>query len=92
MEAQVSSGSNKLWHIFRVKALSSYLKKNYGEPESYDSKNYKTSLKDKKGIIIFEVSGWGDASGHADLWNGEKAIWQGYGGISNKILFWEAPK
>lgn len=25
-----------------------------------------------KGIILFEVSGWGDATGHFTLWNGSK--------------------
>ena len=26
----------------------------------------------KKGIIAFDVSGWGDATGHVTVWNGEK--------------------
>jgi hypothetical protein len=27
-------------------------------------------LSNRKGIVVFEVSGWGDASGHFTLWNG----------------------
>jgi hypothetical protein len=27
-------------------------------------------LADRKGIVVFDVSGWGDASGHFTLWNG----------------------
>jgi hypothetical protein len=29
-----------------------------------------TTLANRKGIVVFEVSGWGDASGHFTLWNG----------------------
>jgi hypothetical protein len=27
-------------------------------------------LAGKNGVILFEVSGWSDAAGHATLWNG----------------------
>lgn len=30
----------------------------------------------KKGIIVFEVSGWGNASGHFTLWDGKHLIIQ----------------
>lgn len=29
-----------------------------------------SKLKNRNGIVVFEVSGWGDASGHFTLWNG----------------------
>lgn len=29
-----------------------------------------TKLVDRKGIVVFDVSGWGDASDHFTLWNG----------------------
>lgn len=90
MEAQVSSGKNGLWHIFRVKMLVKYLKSKYGNPEELLPSEYKFKLKDRKGIIVFEVSGWDDATGHADLWDGNKCLWKGYGGLANKVLFWEA--
>ena len=90
MESQVSSGENKRWYIFRVKILAKYLIKTYGSPLEYQSHEYKSKLAGKKGIIMFEVTGWDDATGHADLWDGAKAVWQDYGGQANKILFWEA--
>ncbi len=92
LEAQVSSGKNKLWYIFRVKMLVKHLKSKYGEPEDFKSSEYKKKLKDRKGIIVFEVTGWSDATGHADLWDGKKCLWKSYGGLANKILFWEALK
>lgn len=87
---QVSSGGKKLWYIFRVKALIEYLTKTYGAPKNIGIGNYKQSLKGKKGIIVFEVSGWTDASGHADLWDGSKVVGSDYGNKASKIVFWEA--
>jgi hypothetical protein len=92
LEAQVSSGKNKNWYIFRVKMLVQHLTSKYGKPEEFKPSEYKTKLKDRKGIIVFEVTGWLDATGHADLWDGSKCLWKGYGGLANKILFWEASK
>jgi len=87
---QVSSGGKKLWYIFRVKALIEYLTKTYGEPKYIDVGKYKQSLKGKKGIVVFEVTGWTDASGHADLWDGSKVVGSDYGGKAHRILFWES--
>ena len=87
---QVSSGGKKLWYIFRVKALVEYLTETYGAPKTVDTGKYKQTLKDKKGIIIFEVSGWSNASGHADLWDGSKVVGADYGSKASKIVFWEA--
>jgi len=41
-------------------------------------------------FIVFEVSGWTDATGHADLWDGKACIGSDYGNKASKILFWEA--
>lgn len=89
-EAQVSSGKNKNWYIFRVKMLIKHLSENYGTPETYTPAEYTQKIKGRKGIIIYEVNGWSDASGHADLWNGVNCVYQGYGDVSHKIYFWEA--
>jgi len=90
MESQVSSGRNKQWHIFRVKMLVKHLTKFYGKSEELKPYEYKEKVKGRKGIIVFEVSGWSDATGHADLWDGYRCLWKGYGGVADKVLFWEA--
>ena len=87
---QVSSGGKKLWYIFRVKALIEYLTDFYGSPKIVSPGKYKQSLRGKKGIIVYEVKGWNDASGHADLWSGTDAVGDDYGSKSYNILFWEA--
>ena len=92
MEPQVSSGKHKLWYIFRVRMLVRHLTSRYGNPEEHKPADYKSALNGRKGIIVFEVSGWSDATGHADLWDGSKCLWKGYGGLANRVLFWEAEK
>lgn len=86
---QVSSGGKKYWYIYRVKVMSQYLTETYGPPKIYQPSSYKSSIARKKGIIIYEVSGWSDATGHADLWNGSDSVGTDYGGKANRILFWE---
>ena len=87
---QVSSGGKKYWYIYRVKALIAYLSKFYGSPKIVSPGKYKQTLKGKKGIIIFEIKGWSDATGHADLWDGSKVVRDDYGSKAHNILFWEA--
>jgi hypothetical protein len=38
------------------------------------------NLNGKHGIVVFDVSGWGDASGHFTLWDGERLVYVGGGG------------
>ena len=87
---EVSSAGNKLWYIFRVRILVKHLTSQYGKPEIFKPTEYRLKLKKRKGIIIFDVPGWNDATGHADLWDGYKCRWKGYGALATKILFWEA--
>ena len=54
--------------------LIKYLKLKYGNPDELMPSEYKEKLKGRKGIIVFEVSGWSDATGHADLWDGNKWV------------------
>lgn len=90
MQAQVSSGANRKWYIFRVRMLIKYLTEKYGKPEEHLPSEYLQKIAGRKGIIIFEVRGWSDATGHADLWDGSACLWQGYDDVSHRILFWEA--
>lgn len=87
---QVSSGGKKFWYIYRVKIINKYLKETYGQPKLVSPDNYQQELSGKKGIIIFEVSGWSDATGHADLWDGAGCVGSDYGDKASQIFFWEA--
>lgn len=87
---QVSSGGRKNWYIYRVKILIKYLTETYGPPQAMTPAQYRKVLSDRTGIVVFEVSGWSDASGHADLWDGSKVVGSDYGSKANRVFFWEA--
>lgn len=68
---ETASGSDMRQYFFRVKNLIKFITREWGKPEIV---NYPPSsggtLAGRKGIILFEVSGWSDAQGHATLFNG----------------------
>lgn len=70
---QTVSGANRQQYFYRVKDLIRFLQSKWGNPEveKYPPSNG-SLLSGKKGMILFEVSGWSDANGHATLFNGMK--------------------
>jgi len=72
-KGKTSSGENKeAWYIYNVTNLRQFLKEKFGQPETFTPSEARTQLMGKKGIILFTVKGWSDASGHATLWGGER--------------------
>jgi hypothetical protein len=67
------------------------LEKTYGKGEPVPLSSYKTHLAGRKGIIVYEVPGWDDASGHADCWEESRCLWRDFGDKAKVILFWDAP-
>lgn len=58
-------------YFYRVKALRSFLQQRWGHADvQLNQPRNGLWLSGKQGVIIFGVSGWGDASGHASLFNG----------------------
>ncbi|MDO5667151.1 MAG: type VI secretion system amidase effector protein Tae4 [Alcaligenaceae bacterium] len=92
---KTSSGADGSHYFFRVKDLTVFLTTNLGRPEVLNKNSQISTLSDKKGILLFEVSGWGDATGHATLFDGSTcydACYFNYDEAryrSNRILFWE---
>lgn len=70
------SGADKKWYFYRVKDLIEYLKREWGQPDLII--NYPRipvdKLKNKNGLILFEISGWDDAGGHATFWDGRICV------------------
>lgn len=97
----VVKGGDGLKYLIRVKDAIKFVKKSFGEPtEVYraneiDMAEVSNSISGKTGIIIFDVAGWGDASGHVTLWNGEDCgdscyfTHHGSSVRTMEILFWE---
>lgn len=72
-------GKDKKKYWIRVKDLLGYLKTKFGKPE-IEAKGGHTAVsqfKGRKGIIVFEVSGWGNATGHFTLWDGQHLVYPG---------------
>jgi hypothetical protein len=68
---QTVSGGDQRQYFFRVKNLITFLEAMWGKPDvvKYPPSGGGT-LAGKKGVILFEVSGWSDAQGHATLFDG----------------------
>lgn len=68
---QTVSGADHRQYFFRVRDLIGFLRQRWGAPEvvRYPPSDGGT-LAGKQGVVLFEVSGWSDAQGHATLYNG----------------------
>ncbi|MGR6838828.1 T6SS effector amidase Tae4 family protein [Aliivibrio wodanis] len=72
-------GEDELPYILRVEDIIFFIKNKWGDPEidNIDFLDISRKLSGKKGIIIYTISGWDDASGHVTLWNGNGVEDQG---------------
>ncbi|MXO33516.1 hypothetical protein GFU95_00620 [Apibacter sp. B3889] len=65
---------------------------NIDKKEIWKDSDEWVKIKEMKGIISFDVSGWGDASGHFTLWDGDKLFYASNdrGNLKNLIdcYFW----
>ena len=66
------SGADRCWYFHYVRDVIQFLKQRWGDPDLITP--YPPfgggELAKRKGVVLFDVSGWSDASGHATLWNG----------------------
>lgn len=65
------TGGDGRQYFFRVEAVIEFLQKTWGPPDliaPYPASG--SVLGGKQGIILFSVTGWTNAKGHATLWNG----------------------
>lgn len=63
----------------RVRDLQKYLVDNLPKPnvDKAGAIDIVNEFKNKSGIIVFDVSGWGNATGHFTLWDGSHLIYPG---------------
>ncbi|WP_256857167.1 type VI secretion system amidase effector protein Tae4 [Burkholderia cenocepacia] len=68
---QTVPGRDNRQYFFRVRDLIRFLEQRWGKAEGvkYPPSNGGL-LAGRQGVILFEVSGWSDAQGHATLFNG----------------------
>lgn len=99
LSGKTVSGSDGHWYFHYVRDLIAFIKKQWGKPDLVS--DYPPSgggeLSNKKGVILFEVSGWRDAVGHATLWNGKQCYDHCYFNeskvnyITRRANFWSLP-
>ncbi|MGH8083938.1 MAG: type VI secretion system amidase effector protein Tae4 [Lysobacter sp.] len=94
---KVKGGDGKNY-LLRVTDMIAFVKANFGAPDTSvepNGRDVSTRFSGKTGILIFDVSGWGNATGHVTLWNGADCgdhcyfIHDQPSVETTKILFWE---
>lgn len=66
-------GSDEKAYILRVNDLIQYVKHNWGSADLTLTPSEAGKLAGRKGLIVMEVSGWSDATGHVTLWDGTRS-------------------
>lgn len=85
-DGAVSSGADGAWYLYRVSDMINFVEKTLTGPSL--SGNSPASFYGKKGIIIFSGCGWGDATGHVDLFDGSQVEGTDYfNTCSNAVLY-----
>lgn len=87
-------GGDGLHYALRVREFTRYMKRKYGRPDvehkySAPGGAVPDSFRGRQGVIIFDVRGWTDATGHVDLWNGTKCRHNGYFHKATTVMLWE---
>lgn len=93
---QTVSGADKRQYFYRVRNLITLLKQRWGSPEVVQYPPI-GEFSGQKGIILFEVSGWSDAQGHATLFDGRSCYDECYFNSpearyrTDRANFWSLP-
>lgn len=88
-------GGDGLHYALRVREFTRYMRRKYGPPpyeHTYPAPgggDVPASFKGRQGVVIFEVDGWTDATGHADLWNGARCRHNAYFNRASHVMLWE---
>ncbi|MCT4700603.1 type VI secretion system amidase effector protein Tae4 [Enterobacteriaceae bacterium H20N1] len=77
-----SSGKDKKWYIYRVSDMIKFLTFRFGNAD------ITSNFSDAKGILLFNVTGWSDATGHLTLWDGNSCSDKCYFPQSSGVQLW----
>lgn len=67
------SGAGGKQYFFRVKDLIRFMRSKFGKAD-VDKTIPKASDFSAKGILVFKVAGWLDATGHVTVWDGTNSL------------------
>lgn len=82
------SGEDKKLYIYQVSGLKQFLLFTFGNANEVIKNPKPTDLHNVKGILIFTVTVWLDASGHATLWDGRSCSDHCYFPIASEASIW----
>lgn len=82
------SGAKGNWYFYKVKDLIQFLNEELGEPDFSIEEPTASKFEDHKGLLVVEVRGWTDASGHATIWTGLQCADQCYFPQAHKGYLW----
>lgn len=96
ISGETVSGADKHQYFYRVRNLITFLHQRWGSPEvvQYPPAG---EFAGRKGVILFEVSGWSDARGHATLFDGSRCYDECYFNSpeatyrTDRANFWSLP-
>ena len=80
-------------YAFRVREFEKFMTAMFGPPtikHVYKKKGGKVpdSIRNTRGIVLFDVRDWSDATGHLTLWDGSSCADRCYFEVARKIRFW----
>lgn len=93
-------GADGMHYALRVNEFRRYLEDAYGEPDvshTYPGGSggaVPPTFFGQRGVIVFDVDVWSDATGHVDLWNRDRCRHAAYFDVAAKVMLWrvdEAP-
>ena len=73
-------------YAYRVREFKTFLERKY---KYADASGDRSAVDGKRGIIMFDVAGWSDATGHFDLWNGSSCRHKAYFENASVVHLWE---
>lgn len=78
-------------YLYRVEELAAYMLGKFGKPQVAATRgmDMRAAVAGHKGVILFVVKGWTDATGHFDLWDGQKAAHEAYFDRASDVFLWK---
>lgn len=82
-------GGDGYWYAFRVREFRRYLEQEFKRADVTGTSEQ--AFQGHKGVILFDVAGWSDATGHIDVWDGTQTRYAEYWRLAKAVLLWICP-
>lgn len=70
VHGQTVSDANGHWYFYRVIDLFDFLTQQWGQPDLTAKPPNMRRLEGLRGVLVFKVGSWRNATGHVTLWDG----------------------